>query len=127
MYYPLGGGIADVLTKFVPGMKATAGITDGSVDNLLLIGAASPTSDSRWRTPAGTPIKGEDKFEGKRQCARADGAVSEPHARGDRRRHRHQQDGRPEGQARVDRRAHSATEVMAFRVIEAYGIDRRKI
>ena len=38
VYYPLGGGLADVLTKFVPNLNATAGTTDGSMANLLLIG-----------------------------------------------------------------------------------------
>src|SRR5256885_5842069 len=37
VYYPLGGGIADVLTKNIPGLNATAGTTDGSMANLLLI------------------------------------------------------------------------------------------
>ena len=30
VYYPLGGGLADVLTKFVPNLNATAGTTDGA-------------------------------------------------------------------------------------------------
>ena len=36
VYYPLGGGIAAVLSKYVPGMQATAEVTGGSVDNLKL-------------------------------------------------------------------------------------------
>jgi hypothetical protein len=40
VYYPLGGGMAAVLSKFVPGMQATAEVTGGSVDNLKLIGSA---------------------------------------------------------------------------------------
>ncbi|MEA2971470.1 MAG: uncharacterized protein QOE78_4731, partial [Alphaproteobacteria bacterium] len=36
VYYPLGGGMANVLTKFVPGAAATARVTGGSVDNLKL-------------------------------------------------------------------------------------------
>src|SRR5689334_446087 len=38
VYYPLGGGLADVLTKYVPNLNATAGTTDGSMANLLLMG-----------------------------------------------------------------------------------------
>ena len=34
VYYPMGGGIAAVLSKHVPGMQATAEVTGGSVDNL---------------------------------------------------------------------------------------------
>ena len=39
VYYPLGGGMANVLSKHVPGIQATARVTGGSVDNLKLIGS----------------------------------------------------------------------------------------
>src|SRR6185312_9508749 len=39
VYYPLGGGMANVLTKNLPGAAATARVTGGSVDNLKLIGS----------------------------------------------------------------------------------------
>src|SRR5262249_14811946 len=39
VYYPLGGGMANVLSKNVPGVQATARVTGGSVDNLKLIGS----------------------------------------------------------------------------------------
>jgi len=42
VYYPMGGGLANVLSKFVPGMSATAEVTGGSVDNLKLIGTGKP-------------------------------------------------------------------------------------
>ena len=42
VYYPLGGGIGRVLSKYVPGMQATAEVTGGSVDNLKLIGTGKP-------------------------------------------------------------------------------------
>ena len=38
VYYPMGGGLASVLSSKVPGMSATAEVTGGSVDNLNLIG-----------------------------------------------------------------------------------------
>src|SRR4051794_41848356 len=38
VYYPLGGGLAAVLTKYVPGLEATAEVTAGSIANLQLIG-----------------------------------------------------------------------------------------
>ena len=37
VYYPLGGGLADILTKHLPNINATSGSTDGSMANLLLI------------------------------------------------------------------------------------------
>ena len=42
VYYPMGGGLASVLTKTVPGMSATAEVTGGSVDNLKLVGSGKP-------------------------------------------------------------------------------------
>jgi len=42
VYYPLGGGIAAVLSKHVPGMQATAEVTGGSVDNLKLVNSGKP-------------------------------------------------------------------------------------
>src|SRR5258706_15419061 len=37
VYYPLGGGLAHVLPKFVPNLNATAGTTYRSRANLLLV------------------------------------------------------------------------------------------
>src|SRR3546814_10962832 len=42
VYYPMGGGLAAVLSKYVPGMQATAEVTGGSVDNLKLNGTEKP-------------------------------------------------------------------------------------
>ena len=42
VYYPMGGGLAAVLSKHIPGMTATAEVTGGSVDNLKLIGTGKP-------------------------------------------------------------------------------------
>ena len=39
VYYPLGGGLANLLTRHVPGWQVTAEVTGGSVDNLRLVGA----------------------------------------------------------------------------------------
>ena len=38
VYYPLGGGMANVFSKHIPGVQATAEVTGGSVDNMRLIG-----------------------------------------------------------------------------------------
>src|SRR5262245_56980533 len=37
VYYPLGGGIAAMISKYVPGVEATAEATAASVDNLKLL------------------------------------------------------------------------------------------
>src|SRR2546429_8686448 len=44
VYYPLGGGMAALLSKYVPGMQATAEGTCGSVGNLAPIGHPKPDS-----------------------------------------------------------------------------------
>jgi TRAP transporter TAXI family solute receptor len=38
VYYPLGGGMASVISKYVPYIEATAEVTSASVDNCLLVG-----------------------------------------------------------------------------------------
>ena len=38
VYYPMGGGMANILTKYLPGMQATAEVTGGSNANLKLLG-----------------------------------------------------------------------------------------
>jgi TRAP transporter TAXI family solute receptor len=40
VYYPLGGGMATVISKYVPNAEATAEVTAGSVDNIKLIQTA---------------------------------------------------------------------------------------
>src|SRR5258708_18840475 len=42
VYYPLGGGMANLLSKYVPGLQATAEVTGGAVDNLPPIGTGQP-------------------------------------------------------------------------------------
>src|SRR6478752_274286 len=64
VYYPLGGGMANVLTKNVPGFAATARVTGGSVDNLKLIGSKQSEVAMVMVDAAVDALKGEDKFKG---------------------------------------------------------------
>ena len=64
VYYPLGGGMANVLTKNVPGFAATARVTGGSVDNLKLIGSQQSEVALVMVDAALDALKGEDKFKG---------------------------------------------------------------
>ena len=62
VYYPMGGGMANILSKYVPGLTATAEVTGGSVDNLKLIHAgksevAFSMVDAGWEA-----YEGVDKF-----------------------------------------------------------------
>ena len=62
VYYPLGGGMANILSKYVPGLTATAEVTGGSVDNLKLIGTGKSEVGFSMVDAAWDGYKGLDKF-----------------------------------------------------------------
>src|SRR6476620_2837481 len=62
VYYPLGGGMANILSTYVPGMQATAEVTGGSVDNLKLIGQGKSEVAFTMVDAAWDGYKGNDKF-----------------------------------------------------------------
>ena len=127
VYYPLGGGIAAVLSKYVSGMQATAEVTGGSVANLQLVGTGKPYLAMTMVDAGLDAYKGQEKFEGKAVPVRtlmvmypnrmhvvsitATGIKSIKDLKG----------------KRVSTGSGgSATEVMGFRVIEAAGLDKDK-
>ena len=127
VYYPLGGGMAAVLSKYVQGMQVTAEVTGGSVANLQLIGTGKPYLAMTMADAGLDALKGQDKFTGKPVPVRtlmvmypnrmhvvtieASGIAKMADLRG----------------KRVSTGSGgSATEVMAFRVIEAAGLDKDK-
>ena len=127
VYYPLGGGLANVLSKHVPGMAATAEVTGGSVDNLKLIGTGKPYLGFAMSDAALDAAKGEDKFKGQKVPLRTL-AVLYPN-----RMHVVSVEGTGvnsmkdlKGKRVSTGSPGSATEVMAFRVIEAAGLDKDK-
>jgi len=125
VYYPLGGGLANLLSKYVPGMQATAEVTGGSVDNLKLIATGKPYIAFSMADAGQDAYRGEDKFKGNKVPLRTlmilypnrmhvvtiegTGVARMADLKGKR-----VSTGSPG----------SATEVMAFRVIEAAGLDR---
>jgi uncharacterized protein len=125
VYYPLGGGMAAVLSKYVPGMQATAEVTGGSVANLQLIGTGKPYLALTMADATLDAYKGQDKFAGKPVPVRtlmilypnrmhvvtieATGIAKM---------------GDLKGKRVSTGSGGSATEVMAFRVIEAAGLDK---
>ncbi len=127
VYYPMGGGLASVLSKHVPGMQATAEVTGGSVDNINLIGTGKPYVGFSMADAAKDAIEGTGKFASKKVELRtllvlypnrmhvvtteATGIKSMKDLKGKR-----VSTGSPG----------SATEVMAFRLIEAAGLDKDK-
>ncbi len=127
VYYPLGGGFAAVLSKKVPGMQATAEVTGGSVANMQLIGTGKPYIAFTQADAAIDALKGEDKFAGKPVPVRAL-AVLYPN-----RMHVVSIEGTGitkmadmKGKRVSTGSGGSATEVFAFRVIEAAGLDKDK-
>jgi TRAP transporter TAXI family solute receptor len=127
VYYPMGGGLAAVLSKYVPGMQATAEVTGGSVDNLKLIASGKPYVAFSMSDAAQDALKGEDKFKGNKVPVRTL-MVLYPN-----RMHVVALDGHGinkiadlKGKRVSTGSPGSATEVMAFRLIEAAGMDKDK-
>src|SRR5216117_260714 len=125
--YPLGGGMAAVLSRYVSGMQATAEVTGGSVANLQLIATGKPYLGMTMADATLDAYKGQDKFTGKPVPVRTlmvmypnrmhvvsiEGAGVEKMAD-------------LKGKRVSTGSPSSATEVMAFRVIEAAGLDKDK-
>lgn len=127
VYYPLGGGLANLFSRSIPGMSATVEVTGGSVANLQLLGASRVGLAFTQVDAAVDAIRGEDKFKGRPVPARAiavlytnrmqvvttaaTGITTIAGLKGKR-----ISTGAPG----------SATEVMALRLIEAAGLDKDK-
>jgi uncharacterized protein len=62
VYYPLAGGFGAILAKAVPGLTATAEVTGGSVDNMKLIGAGKTDVAFTQVDTAVDALNGRDKF-----------------------------------------------------------------
>jgi uncharacterized protein len=127
VYYPLGGGVAAVLSKHVPGMQATAEVTGGSVDNLKLLGSGKPYIGFSMADAALDAYRGEDKFKSGKIGVKTL-MVLYPN-----RMHVVSVEGRGvtrladlKGKRVSTGSPGSATEVMAFRIIEAAGLDKDK-
>ncbi|MCC7276378.1 MAG: TAXI family TRAP transporter solute-binding subunit [Alphaproteobacteria bacterium] len=127
VYYPLGGGLANVLTKHVPGWQATAEVTGGSVDNLKLVGAGKAEIAFTMADASLDAARGQDKFTSGKVPHQAL-AVLYPN-----RMHVVTVEGTGiagmkdlKGRRVSTGSPGSATEVMAFRLIEAVGLDKDK-
>ena len=127
VYYPLGGGLASILSKYVPGVEATAEVTAGSIANLQLIGAGRSELAFTMADAAWDAANGLDKFSGKKVGLRTM-AVFYPNRM-------HVVTVESTGinkfadlkGKRVSTGAPaSGTEVMAMRLIEAHGLDPNK-
>jgi TRAP transporter TAXI family solute receptor len=114
-----------VLSKHVPGMQATAEVTGGSVDNLKLVGSGKPYVAFAMTDAAQDAFRGEDKFKGNKVPLKTL-MILYPN-----RMHVVTVEGRGiskmsdlKGKRVSTGSPGSATEVMAFRLIEAAGLDK---
>jgi TRAP transporter TAXI family solute receptor len=126
VYYPLGGGFASILGREIPGITATTEVTGGSVDNLKLVGSGRADLAFAQVDAAWDAINGQDKFPTKLPIRAL--VVMYPN-------HMHVVTVEGSGITTMEdlkgKRVStgspgSATEVFAFRVIEAAGLDRDK-
>jgi uncharacterized protein len=127
VYYPLAGGFGAILAKAAPGWTATAEVTGGSVDNMKLINADKADAAFTQVDTAVDALNARDKFVGTKVPVRAlavmypnimqvvtlesSGITKFEDLKGKR-----ISTGSPG----------SGTEIMAFRLIEAAGLDKDK-
>ena len=127
VYYPLGGGMANILSKSIPGWQATAEVTGASVANLQLIGQGKQDFGFTMADAAWDAYSGLNKFKENKVAARTlmvlypnkmhvvtiegTGIAKVADLKGKR-----ISTGEP----------NSGTEVMALRLLDAAGIDKDK-
>jgi hypothetical protein len=127
VYYPLGGGIANILSKYVPGYAANAESTAGSVANLQLMTQKKSEMALSMADAAWDGYKAQGKFSGGAVPVRAL-MVAYPN-----RMHVVTVEGRGiekfadlKGKRVSTGAPNSATELMTQRLLEAYGMDWNK-
>jgi len=127
VYYPMGGAMASILSKSLPGLQATAEVTGGSVDNLKLIASGKPYIGFTMTDASQDAFTGVEKFKNNKVplktlmilypnrmhvvTVEGTGVNTMKDLKGKR-----VSTGSPG----------SATEVMAFRLLEAAGLDKDK-
>jgi TRAP transporter TAXI family solute receptor len=65
VYYPLGGGLANMVSKSIPGVEATAEVTSASVDNVKLVAAGKVDVAFCLADTASDGFNGAGKFKEK--------------------------------------------------------------
>jgi TRAP transporter TAXI family solute receptor len=127
VYYPLGGAFASIIGKNIPNTTAAAEVTGGSVANLQLVGTGRADMGLAQVDASWDAIHGLDKFKSGKLPIQAL-AVMYPN-------HMHVVTVDGTGVTKIEdlkgKRVStgspgSATEVFAFRVIEAAGLDKDK-
>ncbi|HET9699573.1 MAG TPA: TAXI family TRAP transporter solute-binding subunit [Burkholderiales bacterium] len=127
VYYPLGGGIASVLTRNLPNTEATAEVTSASVDNIKLVAAGKADIAFSLADTAWDGYTGAGKFNGQKNPVRSIAVIYANST----------QVVTLEGKGiatmadlkgkRISTgAAGSGTEIIAVRLLEAYGMDPEK-
>jgi TRAP transporter TAXI family solute receptor len=66
IYYPYGGGVAEIWSKYVPGIQAVAEVTGASVENVKLADKGETVFGEVMGDVAVAGFQGEGKFKGKK-------------------------------------------------------------
>ena len=126
VWYPMGGAMANVLSKSLPNTSATAEVTGGSVDNIKLLASGRNDVGFSMVDTAWEAMTGAGKF--KEKVGMRTLAVVHPLVM-----HVVTVEGRGiekmsdlKGKRVSTGSPGSGTEVMAIRILEAYGIDYTK-
>jgi len=67
IYYPYGGGVAEIWTRYVPGVRAVAEVTGASVENVKLASKGETVVGEVMGDVAVAGYNGTSKFKGKKQ------------------------------------------------------------
>ena len=125
VYYPMGGGMAAILSRYVPGWEATAEVTGASVANLQLIGQGKQDIGFTMADAAWDAVSGLAKFKDRKVEARTlmvlypnKMHVVTTEASGIR------QLTDLKGKRISTGEPNSGTEVMSLRLLEAAGVDK---
>ena len=127
VYYPYGGGIAKIITAYIPNVEATAEVTAASVDNLKFLRDRKADLAFTTADTLADAIHGTEAFEGRKLSLRAVAVLYANYTQvvtlasspietiAD-----------LKGKVVSTGAAGSGTEVTAFRVLQAFGIDPSK-
>ncbi len=127
VYYPLAGGLANILSRNIPGLSATVEVTGGSIANNQLLGAGRVGMIFTQVDASLDAVRGEERFKGRPVKVRAIAVLytnrmqvvtttaSGIHSMAE-----------MKGKRISTGAPGSATEIMAFRLIEGAGLDREK-
>ena len=126
-YYPIGGGLANMISKNIPNVQATAEVTGGGVDNVKLIKNGKADIGFVNASVVYDAVNGLDKFKDGKADLRVLAALYPNRM--------HVVTTESTGLQKMgdlkDKRVStgapgSGTEVIAFRILEAYGLDKDK-